>query len=336
LRIVAHALACLIGLATTTLLRAAVAEGVAVEQANDTQRAEARTLFLRARQAFDQRRFVDALDDFRASYDVVASPNARLMIAHSLRELGRNAEAYEELSASLAQAEKAAASDPKYAGSADSARQEMDQIRGRVGMVTVTVTSDDPAASLTIGGRRVERARWGTPVPVDPGTITVSLSSAQGSTVEELKVDAGGEASLSIGARKDDDPKPLPPPPPPPVTGDPQPIWSGDTQRIVSYAVGGVGAASLVVMGVFGGLALKKHDELLDACGEAPCPERQDDIDAGRTFKLVSNVTLVAGVALLAAGVTLYFTAADDAPPETKPTTALVMGPASLTLTGSF
>jgi hypothetical protein len=87
------------------------AEGVPVEQATKEQKEAAQTAYLAGREAYDGRQFVDALAAFRESYGVVASPNTHLMIAHTLRELGRNA----GLAGWCAQATAAATAPPSRA-----------------------------------------------------------------------------------------------------------------------------------------------------------------------------------------------------------------------------
>jgi hypothetical protein len=73
------------------------AAGVPVDQASNDQLRAAQKTFRVADDLYDAKRFEEALTADRASYDIVASPNSRLMIARSLRELGRLEQAYHEL-----------------------------------------------------------------------------------------------------------------------------------------------------------------------------------------------------------------------------------------------
>src|SRR5262245_9151637 len=75
------------------------AEGVKPEQANEQQKQSARASFTTAMEAYNDKRFEEALEGFRRSYDTVASPNSHLMVARTLRSMGRTAEAYEEFRA---------------------------------------------------------------------------------------------------------------------------------------------------------------------------------------------------------------------------------------------
>src|SRR5690606_4877127 len=104
----------------------------------------------------------------------------------------------------------------------------------------------------------------------------------------------------------------------------------------VAYAVAGVGVASLIAAAATGGAALAKHDELEAACGDAPCPDRQRDIDQGRALMNASNVTLVLGLAAIGVGVTVFLAAPDDEADEPGPEAEVALGLGALTVRGRF
>lgn len=309
------------------------AEGVAVGDATAEQRRAAQEKFAEARRAFDTRRFVDAIAGFRASFDIVASPNTHLMIAHAMRELGRHAEAYEELGAVLEEAKALAGDDERYASTAELAEEERAALREKIALVTVTIADPEPGATLTIGGRAIAPDGWSKPIPADPGAITIVYEGSQGPVVRKLELEAGGTATVELAAPT---PEPAPPttPPPPDDGGERGWQWTG-TQRYVAYGLAGLGVVSFVVAGVTGGLAQGKHAELVDACGDLPCPDRQSDIDAGRSLMTTSNVTLITGAVLVGAGVALWFTAPDEEEPGAA-TSRLRVGPGAVSWEGTF
>lgn len=317
---------------TVVVPRHAQAQGANVLEATQEQKDEAQVKFLEARKAFDERRFVDAVSGFRASYDVVASPNTHLMIAHAMRELGRYAEAYGVLDAVEREANEAAKQDAKYEQTATLARDERALLRDEVALLSITVPSPEPGATLTVGDRPVPRSDWGRPIAVDPGIVTVVYQGADDPIVKQVSGEAGGEVSVTL-ERAPDDPPPPPVPTTPPVENGGIWQWTG-TQRYIAYGVAGLGVGALIGGAVTGGLALSKHGELEDACGDSPCPERQDDIDGGKTLMTTTNVLLIAGGVLVAGGVVLFLTAPDEAP--TEGVTALRMGPGSLSIEGRF
>src|SRR4051794_11034742 len=75
-----------------------------VHSAEKDQKAGAQKTYEAGTKLYDSKHFDEALAAFRASYQIVASPNSRLMIARCLRDLGRNAEAYREYDAVSEQA----------------------------------------------------------------------------------------------------------------------------------------------------------------------------------------------------------------------------------------
>ncbi|HZO15942.1 MAG TPA: hypothetical protein VFB62_21865 [Polyangiaceae bacterium] len=324
-------------LALTFFSTHARSQGVSVEEANDDQREKARVTFAEARKAFDDRRFLEALKSFRASFEVVASPNTHLMIAHTLRELGRDADAYTAFEAVAEQAEAAIAKDEKYRKTAQIAREELDKLRGSVGLLTVEVRGAGDDATLRIENKVVERDRWGKPIAVTPGKVAVLLSSGGKNQVREVNVTAGGAESLAIEPPSDGGTAT-----PDPGDDDDRPDRTTEPEGpnlplIIGIAAGGVGVVGFALAGVFGGLALGKHNDLEAACGDAPCPPgHQDEIDSGRTFQTVSNVMIVVGAVGVAAGAGLIiysFVADDSASAEEA---RLTVGPGWIGVRGSF
>jgi hypothetical protein len=89
-------LALAVAAAVTTRSPSADAQGVAPAEATAEQRDQAQDHFTRAREQYGAGKLEEALASFKASLDVVASPNTRLYVARCLRELGRLAPAYVE------------------------------------------------------------------------------------------------------------------------------------------------------------------------------------------------------------------------------------------------
>jgi hypothetical protein len=307
-----------------------LAAGAPINEATDDQKKLAQLAFLEGRVAFDARRFVDALRHFRKSHDIVASPNSRLLIANTLMELRRPTDAYGELLLAVEEADAAAAADERYKEAAEIARADLADMRQKIGLLTVNVSGADDAAKLSVAGKDVPRERWGQALTVEPGNVAVVLKGAAGNEVQEVSVDAGGDVSVSIAPPTKDEP-----PPPPPVEEESFFELGTSTQHILAYAAAGLGAAGLVVGGVMGGLALSTRDDLVAQCGEAPCPQRTDDIDKGEGFQLGANISFIAGGALLATGVVLFFTAPSDEDDD-EAAVSVSLGPGHINLRGRF
>jgi hypothetical protein len=324
----------------------AVAQGVPVDQATEEQKAAARENFTKGKEAFDAKKYDEALVALRASYDVVASPNSRILIAQCLDGLGKPAEAFAEADAVATQAQAAAATDAKYEETAKAAVALRDALRTKVGLVTVRITGTPaPDATLNVGGRDIPRAEWERPIAVTPGAVTVTLS---GSPSQQADVAAGAEASVEVGA--------APPPPPPPPPDDEVEVSSSDNwfmqNRLpIGIAAGGVGVAGMLLFGIFGGMASSTYSDLEDQCTNGACPaDLEGDADDGRTYQTVANVSLVIGIVGVAAGAGLIVwdlldpvtsEEGDEGDEATAEATAairpqLVVGPGAIGLRGTF
>jgi hypothetical protein len=322
------------------------AQGVPVEQATEEQKTAARENFTKGKEAFDAKKYEEALTALRASYDVVASPNSRILIAQCLEALGKPVEAFAEAEAVATQAQAAAAADPKYEETAKAAGALRDALRNKVGLVTVRVTGTPAAgAALSVEGRDIPRDQWEKPIAVTPGTVTVTLTGAPS---QQVAVAAGAEASVELGAA----PPPPPPPPPDEVEVSSSDNWFMQNRLPIGIAAGGVGVAGMLLFGIFGGMASSTYSDLEDQCPGGVCsPDLESDADSGRTYQTVANVSLVIGIVGVAAGAGLIVwdlvdpaTTGDEggeADGSTEQATAivrpqLVVGPGAIGLRGSF
>ena len=311
----------------------AAARGVAVDQATEGQVETARVSYVEGKAAYDARDYETALGRFRASYEVVASPNSHLMIAKCLLEVERLAEAYREAKVAVEEAEAAAKVVPKYEKTAVDARAQLEQLRGKIGFVSVRVLGvADPEATLTVAGESVPLAAAAEPVAVSPGLVTVSLDSARGRVERSIQVGAGGNALIEI-----------PTTPTPTDTGD-----AGDggdegfaigTPRTIGLVAGGVGLAGMVTFAIFGSMAASSFGDLEDQCPDKRCPaDLAGDADSGKTYQTVANVGLVIGIAGLIGGTALFLLEPEIDSEDEPPASALRfgVGPGSLRLSGSF
>jgi hypothetical protein len=281
----------------------AMAAGKSVDTATDEERAAASEMYRRANSAFAEGRLDDALQGFKDSYDIVASPNSHLMVAKTLLKIGRKVEAHETLNEVIAGAEAAAQLDPKYEAAAEAARDLQALIRPELGLLKIvgTAASASPGASLIVNGREIPPERWSDPVLVEAGSVIVTLAGQ----IRDVSVPPGGEATADFT------PAAPPPEPEPPVEST---EYEGPDRMLLAIIGGGVGAAGLISFAIFGGLALGKFNDLEDSCPDRVCVEdRQDDIDSGHTFQVVANVSLgVAFVGLVVGGTFLTWALIDD------------------------
>ena len=165
------------------------------------QEAAAKASFDAGQKLYDQRKFADALVLFRTAKEASGSPNAGLMIAHCLLELGAVAGAHDELQATMRAAAALAPAYPKYARTRDTAATELAALERRVGQLVIVVMDAGPGAVVTINGSAVPSASLGVPFAVAPGDGIVELTG-RGVEARELVVERFERAYLAVKLRE--------------------------------------------------------------------------------------------------------------------------------------
>ncbi len=324
---------CLLALALTFGVvgssTSAWAGGVEPGKASEAQRDQAQARFLKGRDHYGQSHFAEALEEFRASHEIVASPNARLFSARCLRELGRVGAAYAEFGRAEAEAREHLQVDPRYARTGESASEERRALAPKVGFVTFRIDNADASTTLRVSGEPITRAAWGEPFPVATGTREVVVETkGRPPLAQSVTVGAGETKPLLFDAGSaptDATTAPEASATPPPTSDD----ATRKSLRTASYIGGGVGVAGLATFAIFGALSNGQFQDLKTACKNGPCPPaRQSDIDAGRREQTIANVGLAIGLIGVAAGVTLFLV---SSPRKSQPSSVgLLIGPGGL------
>ncbi len=99
---------------------------------SDKSRTVAQKVYSQGVDHYKAGRMVEALAAFRASYDMVPSPNSHLMIARTLRDRGDLVEAYAEYGKVVTEAEEAAQREARYRSAAEASRAERAKLRARL------------------------------------------------------------------------------------------------------------------------------------------------------------------------------------------------------------
>jgi len=201
----------------------------------------------------------------------------------------------------------------------------------------VTDGSGNALAAVKISdsrGRVLAPRLDGMGIPVDPGSLSLVFEGADGVHAEMTLVVREGEGTrhvpVTLAAVREPPVAVREPPvvtptaavpqvplPPPPPLRDPRD--SGRTQRSAGLALGAGGVASFVVGSVFALVAKATYDGAKgcpSACTGAGFQEGQ----SAYTEAGVATVGFIAGVALLAGGVTLYLTAPKGLGANVSPT----------------
>ena len=318
-------------LGSVLLLTTEGAHAGGAHSAEKDQRAAAQKTFAAGSNLYDSRHYEEALAAFRASYQIVASPNSRLMVARCLRDLGRNTEAYLEYEAVVAEASR---SGDKYKSSAQAASEERDELRAKVALLTVRVANPPPEVTVKVGQTTLTADQIGKARPLDPGPTVVTADTPDGaSALADVTLTAGAASEVELRLAKKVEAQAAAPPPPAPVA--PPPPHSSSSLRPWAYVAGGVGAAGLITFAVFGVMSNSKYSSLEAACPDKQnCAGKQSDVDAGRTYQTVANIGLGVGLVGVAAGATLFVISLNE--PKDEAATKVGFGPGSMTVSGRF
>jgi hypothetical protein len=319
------------GLLATTWAAQGRAEGATLDAATAEQSLAAQKAFKEADAEYDARRFDEALEGYRASYDVVKSPNTRLMIARSLRELGRLEEAHAEAKATLAEAEAVSERHSRYVKTAEAARANLKALATSLGFVKIDLgeTGDD-ALVVKVGDRSIDSTQLKEPIAIAPGTITIVVTAPGQKTYRrQVTVEAGSTQTVSVElevtAVRGESATPAE------VTAG---VGADTSMRTWAYVAGGVGAAGLLTFGTFGVLSHSSYSSLEEDCPNGRCPPgRNDEIDAGRRYQLIANVGLGVGLVGVAAGTTLFLLGSKE---REQPQAAVRITPAGVSIEKRF
>ena len=319
------------------------AAGVPVDEATQAQKDEATRLFLQAKKEFETKPTEQALEGFRASFDVVASPNALLMVGRALAALERPEEAYVVFEETIRLAKLAAVKAPNYAAAAEAAQADLDSLRALVAVVTVAVVGATDDTQMFLDGKPVEREQWGKEMPLRRGNVTLTVTAEGKPEYQHVLAVGTGPSTHTVDLEAFWAPEEAPVVQ---VQVAERPSQQGEflglDKRQWSYVAGGIGAAGVLTYGVFGALNLSKHGKLMDECPDRRCPAGSDhngDIDAGRRNKHIANAGFTVGLIGLGAGAALFVLSMDskkDSSTPAAPSTQVGVGPGSVTVRGTF
>jgi hypothetical protein len=188
------------------------------------------------------------------------------------------------------------------------------QLDKRIARLTLRMAPNaPPGAVVRKGDVPLAASALGSPMLVDPGTVSLVVAAAghadraytltlhEGDQVEQT-LDAG---DVSTAAALVPPPGALAGPPPdaaPAAAPLPSPS-TGSGRRTLGFVLGGIGVAGLAAGAVTGLLALDRASTVKDHCtGQACDPQGLDAASQGKWLAPTSTVAFIAGGVLVAAG----------------------------------
>ena len=333
----AFVLSLLIALAGAALSTEAMAQGSSLEAASEQDKAVASEQYVKGMQAFQAGDAATALEHFNQSYRAVQSPNSHLMVGKALIDLGRHAEAYDELEETAREADQAAALDKKYEQTAQAARDELRALKSELVELTVRVVGATNTTVVRVNGKDHAPSELQQPLMVSPGELEVSrVENGQVVNTESTNPAAGDTLEMTLEAPEQGTPAPTASPPASEPSEDTMTKKPFPHRRSMAYVAGGIGAAGLIGFGVFGLLNNAKYSDVKDECSDGICSRDQKrDADRGHTYQTAANVSLIAGVVGAVTCVSLLLTEDADESASVR-STRVHVGLDRVTLEGSF
>jgi hypothetical protein len=295
---------------------------IAVASPAHAQSAEAEALFRDGRRQIKAGKLAAGCDKLAASERLESSVGTLLNLGDCREKLGKLASAWAAFRKAEAMARRAGGDDKRQAEAERRARQ----LEPKLSNLVIRVAQRVDGLVVHRDDEQVDDAGWNTPLPVDPGSYTIS-AEAPGYTPWQAKVTVAAGAArqvVEIPALV----RAAPPPPPAEVaTAEPWPpprprlvqrtvrapgTWSATRGVSAVVALAGAGALGTgIYFGIHSRDLSKRADE---RCPGAVCadPEGLRLNDDAQTAATRANILYIAGGAALAAATVLWFVGAPD------------------------
>jgi len=331
----------LLSLVALLVTNRSFAAGALPEKATAVQREQAQAEFERGKEAMAHKNYDYAIAAFRASYEIVASPNTRFEIGKCLRATGDLVQAYAELGRASVEALELREADNRYDRTNEAATAIRRTLQGRLAFISLRIDNPVAGTRVKVGDEEIVPAGWADAVPVHPGHADVIIETPGREPVHHgVELIEGSHISLILdaasGALESRDLPELQTPSTSKVTGEAagkprmSPLW----MRPGAYVAGGIGVVGLASFAVFGLMAHSTYDNLNRICIGGACPRDQlGNIGEGKTDQTIANIGLALGIAGAAGCATLFLLSPGERP---APSVALVASPGWIGLRGAL
>ena len=315
----------------------ALALVVTVAPSAHAQPATAEAIFQAAKELADAGKWEEACPKFKASYELDRQLGTLLNLANCYEQMNKLAQAWVRWNEAI---EWAGRENDKRLGWI---KERQNKVVPRLPKLVVKVTRMAPDLSIRHDDTPLPPASYGIPLAVDPGTVVVRVSRGeQVLETREVKADEGKttELPLDLAAIAKKHPAPKQPDKPTPKPDPDKPKEPYDpTQRTAGLIVGAVGLAAVLTAGglEIGALVKKGQADEPDACVSQICsPKGLDAAEQAKTLAEVGQWLGIAGLGVLAVGITVFLTAPseDDAGARLEPW--LAPGLAGLSVGGTL
>lgn len=329
-----------------------IAHATPARAQNEGGAAAAESLFQEGRRLMDAKRYSEACPKLVASHKLAPGVGTLLNLADCYEKDGKLASAWARFHEAIALAQRLGRRDREQ-----TAKERADKIEPR--LIKLSIVAKDSNLDVKLDGNALDSAALGSPVPVDPGKHLVE-ASAKGKKPFSATIDVSDRSrspSIEIPALEAEPEAKKDPVVTPPVEDKPADESGNDgrTQRIIGVVGVGVGVAGVVVGSIFGLKTSSTWDEAKTHCTGLECDRTGVELATdAKNSGTISTIGFIAGGALIAGGLVLFFTAphGSSGSPKTgaradshghtggataRPGTARVgVGPGSIVVGGTF
>ena len=309
----ALALGCVLAFSTTA--PAFAAGGVDITDATEAQKKDALDHYQKGTRAFELKKYDVAYTEFSSSYDIVRSPNAHMMMARSLLELGQAARAYNELGL----VEDESQGQEKYKTTIEKSQALRADAAKSIAIVTIRIVGDkNGPLQITLDDLLAPIDR---PYGVSPGkAVARAFRAGKLRDAEELALVAGETKTIELDLGPADAAPPklvdtTPKPAPRKVPSEPVDSSAGTGLVVSGAIITTLGLSGLGVGGALYKLSSDDYAALVEKCGGDPangeattCGSSSDISDlrsSGKDKQTASMAALIAGGATTALGLGL-------------------------------
>jgi hypothetical protein len=264
-----------------------------------------------------------------------AEPAIRVELAECYAQLGRTASAWAQYREAAAAAHDAASPELEAL-----ARGRAKALENDLSYVTVRTWKGQPVM-VTQDGSPIDETVLGTAIPLDPGphTITASAPGKRGWSTQIELANHGDHVQVSVPVLPDDvslapDLNAAALPAPEPASG---PVVDS-VQRTLGLVAGALGIAGIATGTLFGVKAASDWSDTKEQCKAFPyCgAEGARLAEQAKTSALISTIGFATGVAGIAGGALLWFTAPRARGSQERTATTVGLGVGNVQVHGSL
>ncbi|MFO8074202.1 MAG: tetratricopeptide repeat protein [Polyangia bacterium] len=272
---------------------------VAVCAAQTQSDRKAKMQFEQGIELYNQGRYEQAAVAFETAYELKPSWKILFNLAQAENEQGRYASALKAYTRYLAEGGDEVP-DERVA----QVKKEIKRLNALVGMVVLSCDVD--GATVYVDGKRRGETPLSGPLFVDLGEREIAIKSgAEELHSEVVRVKGGQRVELEVLVGEEPEKEePAEEAPLEPLEED----RDDGAKRVWTWVALGVGGAAAVGVGITGGMAKSRTDEISKECDGDSCPpDQREELDSAGKLVTAANVLTGVAAAGIVAGAVLFF-----------------------------